>query len=350
MKSISMLRAIIFTIFSIFSSASYADQESQYVISGIDVDITSKDVKEAQKEAFEEGQKKAFEQLIQKLTRQKEPSIEVTADHLTAMIDSHMVESEKRSAVRYIAKLTFNFNRPKVESFLNGKNIEFCPYDSRPVLIIPVSQLDNKDVLWEEENIWREEWEKVSFDRYSIPYELPEGNLQDIQDLSAQEAVTQNVPEVQKLTKRYKSQGAAIIYHSPDGAKAWFLSETGQVLTIPLGDITKEDNKLKVIEAILHRIEQFIKNLTELEGAKPSHLKARIEVQNQAEWIETQKFLKQVPAVKKMKVDSLSPKRIEILLDYIGDVESLQKSLESHNLQLETAPNGDWVIMPQAQH
>lgn len=349
MKSISMLRALILTLFSCFSTFAYAEQNNQYVISGIEVDVTSKDVKEAQKEAFEEGQRKAFEQLLQKLTRQKETIIDIAADHLTAMIDSHMVETEKRSGVRYIAKLTFNFNRSKIENFLIEKGIEFNPYESRPVLIIPVSQVNNKDLLWEEENIWREEWEKASFEEYSIPCELPEGNLQDIQDLSAQEALTQNVLEVQKLIKRYKSQGAAIVYHSPDGgAQAWFVSNTGHVLMIPLTDIKKEEDKLKVIEDILNHIEQFIKTLTEWEATKSSHRTVQIHVQNQAQWISTQKSLKQIPTVKQLKVNSLSPKKIDILLDYIGDVESLQNSLEQHNLQLEEAPNGDWIIMPEA--
>lgn len=324
-----------------------------YVITGVHVDVTDKNAGLAQQKAFKEGQVEAFKRLIQRLTRQSETEIEISDAQLSTFVQSHIVDKEKRSGVRYIADMTYRFDKAKVETFLSQQNIDFLPYDVKPLLILPImASHQGRTLLWEEENTWLHTWAQVNPHTQTITFEIPEGNLQDIQDLSGEETLSLKAFLIEKLIRRYGAKGAVVVYYNPvestaPEVKAWYLSPAGESYLIPLGASWDETTDMpSLISIVTEKIEEFISQYSSEEDASLNFINVTVHVKDQAEWLRTNRVLQKVFPIKGLKVESMSPKKIDVLIDFVGNVENLKKKLQQSDLNLESLENGDWVLMP----
>lgn len=338
--------------------AAYGENNSsEYKISEVHVDVTAKDSQEARKKAFLDGQQEAFKQLLHKLTRRSDIDPDITPDSLDSLILSHTVESEKLSKVRYIADLTFHFDKAKVEKFLTEKEIEFHPYQERSILILPLLKLGDRVLLWESENIWLEAWTDLPHTPSPISFEIPEGNLQDIQDLSASEAVQKNVEEIHKLTHRYGADDVVVILYtrSPqteetitlDDFTAWYVTSSGTVSSIPLDSQKEKISSLKEAALVFTKIfDTFIQNQWAMDKAEHKHIKAIVTIQDHAHWVSTREVLSQIPLIKNLHIESLARHQAEISFDYPGSSETLEEALRHKGFEVKSSHEGTWLIVP----
>lgn len=331
------------------SSAWAGTEDASYIIKNVEVDIQDENSEKAQRKAFQEGQKQAFDLLMNRLLIPPQPLPQGTPSTYEPLIDSHVVESEKRSKTRYKALLTFNFHKTKVQSYLKNQGIEFSSNAFKPILMLPLFHCEKKDLLWEEENPWFQALEKGFPPKDVLTIELPERNLHDIHDLSAAKALELDVQSILKLVKRYKSQGAVVLYKKGPVLQGWYISLTGDTLEIPFQENTVlnlgEPTSVS-LQGLWKSLEYFLKTQVSEEPQPQSSLNATIPVNTHKQWVSTQKSLKKISSVKNLKIGSLASKKVQVLINYVGDIKILQNSLKEYDLDLKQSSDGDWIISP----
>ena len=137
---------------------------SLYTISNVTVDSTAQSAVQARDIARADGERKGFRMLLERLTLREDwgrlPKIS-DAD-LIDLVQDFEVNSERSSTVRYLATLTFRFRPEPVRRLLRDQGIPFTETRSKPVVVLPVLTMGDRNVLWDDPNPWRAAWSKLA--------------------------------------------------------------------------------------------------------------------------------------------------------------------------------------------
>ena len=134
-------------------------------------------------EVIDEGFEKAFFELISIIVKStdKKKINEIKLNEIKSMIESFSIKEEKFINEIYYVNLGVSFNKKKVFSFLQQKNI----FPSIPIvkkfLFIPIIiDESSNDLIIFENNKILDQWNKNSENKYLIQYILPTEDLEDI--------------------------------------------------------------------------------------------------------------------------------------------------------------------------
>ena len=157
----SRLVTCVFILFAAFLSSPPVRAQvtaEPFTIHGVEVDVTASSANAAKEQAIADGQRQAFQSLLERLTnpadRGRLPKVD-GADY-----DSdYSIESERASAVRYIATLNVRFNAAAVRKLLKTAAVTMIEPVVHPVVVIPVWRNNGQVVVWEDGNPWRAAWQ-----------------------------------------------------------------------------------------------------------------------------------------------------------------------------------------------
>jgi hypothetical protein len=157
--------------------AASAQGANVYAVSGVYVDETAADAATAQQAAFAAAQRIAFERLVRRLTIPEELAgrgpLQMDAAGVERMVLSVDVEDQRRSATRYVGRLTVRFDPSSVRTLLRQNNLTVVDTRTAPVLIVPASVVDTRP---ETAALWREVWTQGGFGDELVPLSAaPEG-------------------------------------------------------------------------------------------------------------------------------------------------------------------------------
>jgi hypothetical protein len=320
-----------------------------YVVAGVPVDATAKDAVTAREAAREEGQRTALRRLLERLTPRSDWS-RLPAPNgadIAALVQDFEVSDEHNSGVRYLGSYTFRFNPNGVRRLLRSANIPITELASKPVVLVPLLQVDGAAKLWDDPNPWREVWVHTPGKGGVVPWVVPAGDLTDVGILDAPAAQGPTPDQLARLSQRYGNGDIVIVKAVPgSGAQA--------VLAVTISRYSPEGTpdtattevtgpKLDAslyqagLQAALVEMEEGWKKFTVASatgGDLDSVQEVTVPIKSAADWTAVRERLAKVPVVRGVDLELISHVEVRVRLKIHADDNLLRVALAQQDLIL----------------
>jgi hypothetical protein len=259
--------------------------------------------------------------------------------------------------VRYLGSLNFRFNPVAVRQFFAGRGIAYAEVASRPVLILPVYNDGRKPLLWEEESPWLAAWLDRGSGDGLVPITVPYGDLADIRDISAVQAVLVDREAIQTIGARYGAAQAVIAnartVTTDAGAQAVELNliyvggvADGQSLirtVAPDAGAAGSDLLSAAAKAAASEIQEAWKTENLISPGLETRVTVLVPVSSFDYWLEVRKGLDGVSSISRREMLRIS--RTEALIDVWinGDADQLALALKQRGFALEEISD-NWIL------
>ncbi|MCB9978004.1 MAG: DUF2066 domain-containing protein [Rhodospirillales bacterium] len=339
------------------SGRARAQTDATFTIEGVHADASAESATKAREAAFGQAQSAAFAMLAGRLLsptdllRFKTPDI--TA--IGPMIQDFEIVNERISPVRYIGTYTFRFDPASVRTFLGGQGFaisESSGYTATSVLVLPFFQSGNETILWGGNNPWRAAWERMQGAASSVL--VPLGDLQDVQDMPDDRALTYDRAALDAMLARYGAAQAIIaiarplpdsagggsggleiyLYRSGTGGPAYL--ETVTVSALPDADIYGQ---------AVRQVSDVLRDLSRAENGTPrtrgQTLTLYLTFSGSEEWMETRKALESLPGLSDLGIESLTPRAATLSAAFSGDGPRFLTLAQAQGLAVTATPTPD---------
>lgn len=337
----------------------HAGDASVFLVRDVAVDATAENATDARDRALAEGHSVAFRRLIARIVpmdaARRVPELDAAA--IAPLVQSFEVDGEKTSRVRYLARLTFRFDRASLRRFLRAGGVPFAETKSKPLLILPVLRAAGVYLLWDRPNRWREAWAGLPRGGELVPLLLPAGDLQDLRDISARQAVSGDPARLRAIARRYGAASIAVAVaslpragQSPPAMRVSVTSrgaDSGRrtfVESYPTDPAaTAEENFRATASSVIRRIQEEWKSGNLLFFDREGQIDAAVPVSGLDEWVAISRALSDTPSSDGTQVLSLSRDAVRVRLRYFGDADGFQAALRRNDLHLSRGDEG-WVL------
>lgn len=327
-----------------------AGQDDIFTVSDVAVDVTDATASQAREKALLEGQRQAFQKLMQRLatdTNVRPPRLdEATMATLVRSID---VANERTSAVRYLATLTVRFNPATVRNVLGSAGVAFTETKARPVLVVPVYSVRGSTVLFDDRNPWREAWARRPARDTLVPLVVPLGDLRDIGDLDAKQAMAGDTAKLEAIARRYGAAEAVVavaavsldaITSKPTVALT-VTRHSGGMETTLVDSFTGEsaDQAEALLAKAVDWVERELERLWKSEnaigpGQGERQITLAVPINSLAEWTEIRRRLSGIGLIQKAEVVQLTRQEGRIDVTFSGETGQLRSALAQRDLEL----------------
>ena len=336
-----------------------AADASVFLIRGVAVDAKAENATDARDLALASGHSTAFARLVARLVPagavRSVPALDAAA--IAPLVQSFEVDGEKTSRVRYLARLTFQFDRAAVRRFLRAAGVPFAAARSRPVLVLPVLRRAGTHLLWDRPNPWREAWAGLTRAGELVPLVSPAGDLQDIRDISARQAVSGAPARLRAIAGRYGAASVAVMTAtrsrkrgSPPEIRvavtAYGADEDRRsfVESHPADPADTAARQFRAAAAnTARRIQEDWKSSNLLVFDREGQIDATVPVSGLDEWVAVSRAVFDTPSSEGMQVLSLSRDAVRVRLRYFGDADGFRAALRRNGLHLLQGEEG-WVL------
>jgi len=173
---------LILALIKIFFSTTYSYAES-FDVKNIQISKQF-DINFQKTDVLDEGFKIAYHNLILNITKSNDQHKlkNLSLFDIKTMIDKFSIKEEKFIDNIYYVSLDVSFNKRKIFSYLENKNIFPSQPKKKKILFIPVViEEKKKNVILFSENIFYQNWLVNNEDQSQLIYVLPADDLDDIQ-------------------------------------------------------------------------------------------------------------------------------------------------------------------------
>gem|GEM_PF-828030 len=339
-----------------------------YTVQDVSVDVVAESAAVAREKAIGEAQMVAFRRLLERIAPPGQAqgiAARTDQNRLASLIQGFEVAREQLSAVRYVATFTVRF-RPDAVRALVGEHGGTVVETARPILVLPVAEEGGRPVLWEERTDWRSAWEDQNAADGEIPVLVPAGELADVTDIAAAEAVSGNSGRITGIARRYQAETVlvAVLRMPPAGAGAGAAAGAvgaggpaggaggGEVVltrydsgtasasrTVPLALQSGEDPAAGLRRVISQVRRDLYRDWRGGGGSFEAvgTLAATATVANLDDWLTVRRVLAATPALVESTILLLTRTRVELQLRHRGEVARLQEALAIQGLELRPA-------------
>ena len=337
-----------------------AQSADVYTVTGVLVDITADTAAVARRQAIEEGHRLALNRLLQRLVVRDQlnriPAL--TRADIDPLVLSFGIDSERRSSVRYIGDLRFQFGLAEVRAFLKNLNVGFAETRSKSVLLLPAYSAAGVTLLWDDPNPWLNAWNRIPPSDGLVPIRLPAGNLADIRDITAEQAASGNERQLALIAKRYGAYAALVAHASQNldpatgatminvatryfGDAGW---ESTVIQSFAFGEgETPETVLVRAAQEVSRRIEEDWKRENLLRFDRSSDLIADLAIEDLREWVDIRQRLRQIAFLWNTQLVSISRGQMSVRLSFFGDAKQLRVALVQRDLVLEQS-DVNWTL------
>jgi hypothetical protein len=368
------------------AAAPAATPDDPYSVSGVEVDVTAASAAEARDKAILEAQRKAFGVLFKRLSPDGGSRIApaVRDADLQRMIQGFEIERERGSAVRYVGTLAFKFRPRAVRTYLSSIGVQAiepaaprsrpgealapssaaaaaAPAGVRPTLVLPVTgNASSGYQLWEERTVWRTAWEDFAAAAGAARVVVPAGELADIADIGAAEAVNGNPAALARIAAHYQAGDVVVAVLNPPRLDQPTLTNevvlnrfgasgqpegAGETLTVagtaneaPAGTLAR------TVSTVVDRLASLPRSAPAPTAASgDGQLQANVQISGLQDWQEVRRRLTSNPMVASVELLSLARTQVQVLIRYRGEPDALRAMLDRDSLTLVSAPTG-WTL------
>ena len=322
-----------------------------FVIENVAVDETSSTALKAREKALEIGQKRAWKKLLERMTFPE--TVKKVADipysELRSLIRGYEVMRERTSTVRYLADLNVTFSGNEVRQFFLNNNIDYAETPSAPVLVVPLLIRQGAASLWETPNPWRDAWQNLPKQRGLVDIRVPVGDLADVRDIAAIQALRGDQKKLKKIAKRYNAKTIVVA----KAFKRFGIKDNLPILEIIITKIRTDQIEETIIDTIkgeigddlldllgvgVTRVVNSIVDSWKKENAVTTGLLLRVPVfvpiKGLNNWLGITSQLDEIGILKRTNLRRLSKREALIDLWVTGNITLLENALGSKNLSL----------------
>ena len=342
--------------------ATESDLDSVFTARGLAVDATAESALAARHRALRDGQQRALAHVLQRITlrtdhaRLPKPGDKAIAQLVAAM----QISGEKTSAVRYLAQLTVRFHRSAIRDLLlRGAGFSFSETRAKPTLVLPVLEKGAVLSLFEDSNIWRRAWGRLNLPTNSLlPLLLPAGDRKDITTIVAKAALAGDEEPLRAIARRYGVDNVLVVHAALNinlaaggvpriQVNLLRLTRRGkstEVLdyNVKVGDDLDDAMERLAQRVAMDQLEQW-KRRTQLSFDVDTNLSAQVPLSGLADWLSIRQRLNASAMVRSIKLQGISRQDAQVVIDYLGDTDSLVVSLAQADLQLSLV-DGFWIL------
>jgi len=191
-----------------------SDEDNTYIIDNVKIDIVSKDPNLTREFATERAMKKAFRRLLTWILTQNNynqllPNEKIINElEIKKFVSGYQIKHETFNNNNYNAEFSVMFDKRFVRQWLVKNKVNYLEKKTPTVLVIPISELNKKKVLWDDPNLWRLLWQNQSEGKNFIPMIFPHGDAEDLISLSYEDV---NLLKIDKLTNFASRYGLSYI-------------------------------------------------------------------------------------------------------------------------------------------
>ncbi len=340
-----------------------ARDASVFLVRDVAVDASAENATRARDIALADGHAVAFGRLIERIVPLEAagtlPRLE--AGDIAPLVQSFEVDGEKTSRVRYLARLTFQFDRAAVRRFLHLRGVKFAVARAKPRLVLPVLRMAGAYLLWDRPNPWLKAWAGVSGTGGLVPLVVPSGDLKDLRDISARQAAFGDPARLDAIAKRYGAGSVAVMVATPgregDSPLAINVStvthgiEVGEgpvVETFPVDPAETADGRFRsVASRIARSIQEAWKSSNLLFFDRGGQIEVTVPVSGLEEWVAISRALSDTPSTHETLVLSASRDAVRVRVRYFGDADGFRAALRRSDLHLRRGDTG-WILTRDA--
>ena len=317
-----------------------------YAVSGVYVDEAAENAAAAQAAAFTAAQRIGYERLVRRLTVPDElaarggaiPQLDAAAiERLVLSVD---VEDQRRSATRYIGRLTVRFDPAGIRTLLQQNGLRVVDTRTAPVLVAPVVV---GDIPPETAALWWEVWAQGGFGNELAPLTVAPEGLQGAPAWDSAASLAQAAGAASALYATLRIQGstatAALVEVDANARR-----DRGEVAARING---AEPAALRAALASLAeqastRIQNEWKGRIGAGGGQRARVSASALYQNQRQWEQIKDGLEGAAQtlISEIRIEAVGREGALVSFSFVGDRNQLVNELARRGVSLEETGQG----------
>lgn len=355
--------ALLTAILCVAFLAMPASAQDVFTVTDVPVDERAGTTTEAQAAAFRSGQIAAAQALLERLTlpedRINAGVTSIPSDVAQEMVAGLQVADERRSANRYIANMTVNFDARSVRSYLRGQNIPFVESQAARTLVIPVVERDGSAGLWG--GSWYEAWLSVAHANALTPFiglgsrmtgegddAVPVGRnvinasiAQSGDEFALRElAALYGVTRVAVITARegegiIRASGTVYDFSGPDAVASELESAASQ------------SGYNELARRIVQTAQEGWKREVVVRGGEASEITVSVLYDSIGQWRSLQRAITGASLISNARLDAVTTTGAVMTITHRGERAQLVRELAQRGARLEEERGLGWVARPR---
>ena len=343
----------VFIIFFACSSILYAD-DNIYHIYHQNIDETADNEVKAKENGLIKAKRLAFYRVLKRLVRHKDYILlpKVNDKAIERMIRSTSLPQEKftKGNGRYLAKLNIRFIKDSIRIFLQNINIAYAEAQSETLIILPIYNIMQKNILWEDNNKWFDAWDGIYLGDQLVSMAMPLGDIGDMGIINSLEAANGEADKLQQFADKYNVGGIFIptakisnnsmtnkIMINVTGmvkSKTWQMNDLN-LSFIANSDMAMDDILKQIANQTAIALFDIWKNRNLLDfqdGMRNITFNAPIDSLD--DWIKLQNILNNIASIRNIILENINIKEAIVKIEYLGRNNQLKSSFKKNNLSL----------------
>ena len=320
-----------------------------FSVGNIEVDETAATAARARAAAFRSGQRAALTAMLQRLTRRSDharlPRVE--SERVEFIVQALEVADERTSTVRYLANMTVNFKPQEIRRLMREAAIPFAETPSKPLLVLPVLRQGDTSMLWEDFNLWRDAWSELPLRGGLIPVVLPVGDLNDITEVDAAQAMEGDPFRLSAMADRYGAGDVLVAIATLSGSTGAFRVDiTARQIgarsadrisrNFQVADAATIPNILaSAATSIVASLEEAWKAENVIEFDRPGRIVVAVPLTSLEQWVSVERRINSVASISQVLLISLTRDTASLEISHFGDEAQLAVALAQQDLTLE---------------
>lgn len=335
-----------------YAGPAKAQYDSPYTVQNVAVDVTADTAAAARTQARSEGRRLAFQRLLERLVPREQARALAQQDDtlISDLVEGFEVAEEKASSVRYIAKLIYHFNPEGVQRMLQSAGVAFAETRSKPVLILPLYDVGGEWQLWDEPNPWRDAWSAMPPRNSLVPFVVPFGDLADITDIDAVQAINGDAERIEAIGARYGAGTVLVAAARMRPDKNTGLPKLrvnlighGKLAQAVGGGHALDGRSREDVDGLLQQAvaltvavaEEKWKQQNLLRFDSQAALDVVVPIRDLTQWLTVRQGLAGTGPVRRADVTKLSRSLAHLTLHFLGSTQQLQLALAQNDLTLD---------------
>ncbi|MBE0578462.1 DUF2066 domain-containing protein [Devosia sp.] len=330
-----------------------AQAADPYRVTGVPIDATAESATAARERALAEGQRRALERLIDRLVDPADREHVVLPDAAIAStwVASFEVADERRSAVRYLARLTVTFADQAIRDYLRQQGIAFADTPSPPILVLPVLQR-SEQLYFGGANPWLAAWQAGTPEGL-VQFVLPGDPADPADAITPTQAAAANDVLLEAVVERYSIGDALVAQFTEDtggasaSVRATWLGPTGRgrvlVEALPEGGESPAARYNAAVRQVAKWAEDAWRRNNLVRSGEAHDFESVVPLNSLSDWIATRDGLARITAIHQVTLLSFARQEARILIRYSGDPDQLAGAISAQGLALTRVDDG-WEI------
>ena len=292
---------------------------------------------------IDEGFQTSFLNLLSMITtsgdRNEIKNIQIK--ELKSMIDSFTISEEKFIDNEYFAKLETTFNKKKILSFLEKKNVFPSMPVRNKVLLVPILiDLETDSINLFHNNIFYEKWNEKKKNYQLLDYLLPSEDLEDLNKIQEMSSSIENYDFI-NLIEKYdlKDYIILIIYKNKNKFKILSKINLNNSLRISNKEYTKinldnEKDLEKILKNLKNIYEDYWKKSNEINTSIKLPLTISVDTKNYKKILILEETLSSIDLISNFYILKFDSENTQYKIIYNGSPKTFLNNMSKKNFDL----------------